>query len=59
LTEPALGLGDPGIGDASLRTAYLLGVKKLFCGDCIFSAALALIGRGIFVAKIKNNFSNP
>jgi hypothetical protein len=40
----------PGVtGDGSRSGANLFGIKNVFCGDCIRSASLALIGKGIFL----------
>jgi hypothetical protein len=56
LIDPALARCWPGAGEASLKTANGFGDKNVLFGDCIFSAALALIGGGILSTIGKINF---
>jgi hypothetical protein len=55
--DPALARCWPGAGDASLKTANGFGDRNILFGDCIFSAALALIGAGILPWIGNNLFS--
>jgi hypothetical protein len=53
LTDPDLSLPSGGIGDGSRNGANLFAVRNDFCGVCIRSAVLALIGKGIFLTYVE------